>query len=65
MTGSKKIDDDFISANYDVIFFFRFMADLEQSGRRILDAWFVIITFSLITIFCLTKTENITKRSLT
>ena len=42
--------------------FFQFMANLEQSGSRILDAWSVKITFSLT--FYLTKTENRTKTSL-
>ena len=38
--------------------FFRFMANLEQSGSRILDNWFVKLTFSLTVIFSLTKTEK-------
>ena len=35
---SKKFDDDVISANCDVIVFFRFMANLQPSESRIPDA---------------------------
>ena len=45
--------------------FFRFTANLEQSGRQIPDVQFVKVTFSLIETFFLTKTKNRTKRSLT
>ena len=41
------------------------MANLEQSGSRIPDAWSLVLTFSLILNFYLTKTENRTKKSLT
>ena len=41
------------------------MANLEQSGNRIPDAWSLLLTFSLILIFYLTKTEGRTKISLT
>ena len=41
------------------------MADSEQSRSRISDAWSVILTPSLKTIFDLTKTEKVTKKSLT
>ena len=38
-TTLKKFDDDFMSANYDIIgFFFRFITNLEHSGSRIPDA---------------------------
>ena len=40
------------------------MTDLEQSGSRILDAWYVKLTLSLTLIFRLTKTENRTNKSL-
>ena len=43
----------------------RFMVNLEQSGRRILDAQSVKLPFSLIVTFYLTQTENRTKKSLT
>ena len=35
---SRKIGDDVMSVNCDVIVIFPFMADLEQSGSRIPDA---------------------------
>ena len=35
---SKKVDDDVMSANCDVIVIFPIMANLEQSGSRIPDA---------------------------
>ena len=41
------------------------MANLEETGSRIPDAWSVTLTFSLILIFYLTKTESRTKKSLT
>ena len=45
--------------------FSQFMANLEQSGSWILDAWSVKLTFSLIVTFYITITENRTKKSLT
>ena len=45
--------------------FFQLMANLEQSGGSISDAWFVKLTFSLIVTFSLTKSENRSKKSLT
>ena len=44
---------------------FQFMANLKQSGSRIPDAWSVKLTFSLMVIFYLTKTENRNKKPLT
>ena len=44
---------------------FRFMANLEQSGSRIPDAYSVKLSFSLKVTFYLTKTESRTKKSLT
>ena len=41
--------------------FFQFLANLEQSGNQIPDAWFVKLMFSLIVTLYLTKTENRTK----
>ena len=43
---------------------FRFMANLQQSGSRISNAWSVKLTFSLMVTFYLTKRENRTKKSL-
>ena len=43
--------------------FFQFMANLEESEIWIPES--VKLTFSLIVIFCLTKTENRTKKSQT
>ena len=40
------------------------MADLEPFRSHILDAWSVILIFSLIATFYITKTENRTKKSL-
>ena len=44
--------------------FFQFTTNLEQSGRRIPDAYSVKLVFSLIVIFRLTETKNRTKKSL-
>ena len=41
--------------------FFQFMANLAQSGSRILDAQSADLLFSIRAIFYLTKTENRTK----
>ena len=49
---SKNFDDDFILSNRDVIVI----------GSRISDALCLILTFSLIVTFYLTKTENKTKK---
>ena len=60
---SKKIDGDAMSSNFDVIvFFFLFMAHLQQSGSRIPDAWSIKLMFSLIVTFNLTTPENRTKK---
>ena len=50
--------------NLTMMSFFQFMANLELSGSRILDALSVTITFPLIVTFHLTKTQNSTKKSL-
>ena len=60
-TPSKKPDDDIMSANCDAIVIFPIY---QQSGSRILDAQHVKLIFSLVGTFCLTKTENRTKKSL-
>ena len=44
--------------------FFKFMANLEQSGSRIPNAQSVKLTFSLTVTFYFTKNEIITKKSL-
>ena len=45
--------------------FFRLLANLEQSGGQIPDTESAKVMFSVIVTFCLTKTENRTKKSLT
>ena len=64
-TTSKKIDIDAMSENCDVIAIFRILVNLEQSGSRIPDTESVKVMFSVIVAFCLTKTENRTKKPLT
>ena len=44
---------------------FQFMANMQQSGSRVPDAYPVKRIFSLIVIFYIPKTENRTKKSLT
>ena len=62
-TTSKKIDNDVMSANCNVIVSFWIITHLEQSGSCILEEWSVILKFSLIITFYLKKTENRTKKS--
>ena len=57
---SKNFDNDVMSENCDVI-----VANLEQSGGRIPETESANVMLSVIVTFCLTKTENITKKSLT
>ena len=45
--------------------FFRLLANLEQSRGQIPDTESAKVMFSVIVTFCLTKTENRTKKSLT
>ena len=47
------------------LLFFQFMATMEQSRSRILDAYSVKLTFSLEVTFYLTKTENRAEKSVT
>ena len=54
-----------MSANSDIIVIFLFTANLEQYSSWIQEAWPVILTFSLIVTFYLTKTENRTKKYVT
>ena len=53
---SKNIDDYVMSANCDVITFFRFMTNLQLSGSRIPGAWPIKFTFSSTINFYLTET---------
>ena len=45
--------------------FLEFLTKLKQSGGRILDTESATVMFSIIVTFCLTKTENRTKKPLT
>ena len=66
MTTLNKFNDDAVSANYDIITtFFQITIDLEQRGSRIPDAWSMILQFSSIATFCITKSEERSKKSLT
>ena len=65
MVTSKKVDDDLISVNCDVINFLESIANLYRSGIRIPDELYVKRTFSSIVTFYLTKSESRTKKSLT
>ena len=65
MATSKKVDDDLISVNCNVINFLESMANLYQSGIRSPDVLYVKRTFSLIVTFYLTETESRTKKSIT
>ena len=61
---SKKREDDAMSENCDAIVIFGFLANLEHSGGRIPNTESAKVIFSLIVTFCLTKTANRTKKSL-
>ena len=41
----KKLGDEVISANYDVIISFQFMAKLQPSGREMPDVWSINLYF--------------------
>ena len=58
----KKFDDEVMSANCDVIIFFRFMANLQPPGSRTPDTWSINLTYSLTITIYLTKTEGRTKK---
>ena len=45
--ASKIFDDDVMSINCDILLFFQFMVNLEQTGSQIPDACSVKLTFSL------------------
>ena len=60
---SEKIDVDVVSENCDVIAIFRIFGQFGAIQR--LDSEPAKVIFSVIVTFCLTKTENRTKKSLT
>ena len=62
-TTSKKIDVTSCRKIMTSLSFFGFLANLEQSGGRIPDTESAKVMFSVIGTFCLTKTENRTKKS--
>ena len=64
-TTSKKIDDDVMSEYCDVIVIFQIFHQLELSGGRIPDTESAKAMFSVMVTFCLTETENRTKKSRT
>ena len=64
--ASKKFDVDVMLENCDAIVIFQiFLANLEQSRGWNLDTECTKVIFSVIVTFCLTKTENRTKKSVT
>ena len=63
MTMSKKLTITLCWQIMASSLFFWFIANLENFGSGIPDAWSVILRFSLIATFYLTKTENRTKHS--
>ena len=67
--GNKKRQKRLTMTSYQKIVttlsFFRILANLEQSQSQILDREFAKFMFPLTVTFCLTKTENKTKKSLT
>ena len=64
LTTSKKIDNDDITLNDDVIVFFWIMVNLQPFGSRIRDRWSINFTLLLTITFCLPKPENKTLKSL-
>ena len=65
---SKKIDVDVPTSCWKIVTslsFFGFWANLEHSGDRIMDTESAEVMFSVTVTFCLTKTENRTKKSQT
>ena len=63
MAVSKKLTMASCRQIVTLLSFFRFMANLQPSGRRVPDAWSIKLTFSLIITFYLTKTESRTKKN--
>ena len=64
-TTSKKFDVELMSKNYDVIAIFRKFGQFGATGGRIPETESAKVMFSVIGTFCLTKTENRAKKSLT
>ena len=62
---SKKSDDSVISEFMTSLSLFGFIANLKQFRSRRPDVLSVSLTFSLTVTFCLTKSEDRTKESLT
>ena len=62
---SKKSDDSVLSEFMTSLSLFGFIANLKQFRSRRPDVLSVNLTFSLTVTFCLTKSENRTKESLT
>ena len=61
-TTSKKIDDDVMSVNCEIIVIFPIYGQSLQTSRsQIPDAWSIKLTFSLTITFYLAKTESRTK----
>ena len=51
-----------MSETCDVVAFFQFIVNVQPSGSRIPDAWSIKLKLSLIKTFCLTESENRTKK---
>ena len=64
-TTSKKLTLTSCQKIVTSLSFLEFLANLEQSGGWIPDKESAKVMFSVIVTFCLTKTENKTKKSLT
>ena len=64
-TTLKKLEDDAMLANCDVIVIFPIYGQFGAIWKPDSDAWSVKFTFSLIAIFYLTENVNSTKVSLT
>ena len=64
-TTLKKLEDDAMLANCDVIVIFPIYGQVGAIWKPDSDAWSVKFTFSLIAIFYLTENVNSTKVSLT
>ena len=63
--ASKKFDVDVVSENCDIIVIFWIFGQFGASRGRIPDTESLKVMFSVMVIFCLTKTENRTKKFLT
>ena len=64
-TTSKKFDDDVMSENCDVIVIFRIFGSFGAVWRPDTRHESAEVMFSVTVTFCLTKTKNRTKKSLT